>query len=169
MTAEIAILNRNAVALAADSAVTLQSSEGPKIYNTANKLFALSKYRPVGVMVYGSGDFMRIPWETMIKMYRSNLHDKGFPHLEEYASDFIEFFQGETGLFPPELQSGSAFHYLQMGFSRLRRTIDKEVQNSIKQMGSIDEKQVRTLVKNQVVAFIADLNKCENLPGFRHR
>jgi hypothetical protein len=47
MTAEIAVLNRNAVAMAADSAVTLQLPEGNKIYLT-NKLFALSKYEPVG-------------------------------------------------------------------------------------------------------------------------
>ena len=45
MTAEIAILNRNAVALAADSAVTLQLPGGQKIHKTVNKLFMLSKYR----------------------------------------------------------------------------------------------------------------------------
>jgi len=61
MTAEIAILNRNAVAMAADSAVTLQLSGGQKIYNTVNKLFALSKYRPVGVMVYGGRRFHAHP------------------------------------------------------------------------------------------------------------
>jgi len=86
--------------MAADSAVTLQLPGGQKIYNTVNKLFALSKYRPVGVMVYGSGDFMRIPWETIIKVYRSELRDKGYPRLEEYASHFLEFFQWEASLFP---------------------------------------------------------------------
>ncbi|HKT88489.1 MAG TPA: hypothetical protein VJQ59_08650, partial [Candidatus Sulfotelmatobacter sp.] len=91
MTAEIAILNRNAVAMAADSAVTLQLPGGQKIYNTVNKLFMLSKYRPVGIMVYGAGEFMRIPWETIIKMYRAELYDKRYDQLEEYASDFINF------------------------------------------------------------------------------
>lgn len=37
MTAEVAILNREAVAIAADSAVTI-GGLGSKIYNTANKL-----------------------------------------------------------------------------------------------------------------------------------
>ena len=37
MTAEIAILNINAVAMAADSAVTLQLPGGQKIYNTVKK------------------------------------------------------------------------------------------------------------------------------------
>jgi hypothetical protein len=56
VTAEIAILNAEAVALAADSAVTLssRSRRAPKIYNTANKLFTLSKHHPVGVMIYGN-------------------------------------------------------------------------------------------------------------------
>ena len=52
MTAELIVMNKNGLALAADSAVTISSGTGPaKIYNTANKLFALSKYHPIGVMV----------------------------------------------------------------------------------------------------------------------
>jgi len=39
MTAEIAVLNRAAVALAADSATTLVTPFGPKINNNADKLF----------------------------------------------------------------------------------------------------------------------------------
>ena len=67
MTAEIAILNKNAVALAADSAVTITRPGAPKIYNTANKLFMLSKYHPVGIMVYGTAELMGVPWETVIR------------------------------------------------------------------------------------------------------
>ena len=52
MTAEIAILNREAVALAADSAVTI--GFGAKIYNSANKLFCLSYLHPIGVMISGN-------------------------------------------------------------------------------------------------------------------
>jgi hypothetical protein len=49
MTAEIAILNSYGIALAADSAVTIANK---KVYNGADKLFALSKYQPVAIMVY---------------------------------------------------------------------------------------------------------------------
>ena len=51
MTAEVVILNREAVAVAADSAVTV-TGRGPKVYNTANKLFSLSAVEPVAVMIY---------------------------------------------------------------------------------------------------------------------
>src|SRR5688500_10039583 len=44
ITAEVAILNKSAVALAADSAVTIGGGSGnPKIFNTVNKVFTLSK------------------------------------------------------------------------------------------------------------------------------
>lgn len=42
MTAEIAILNRSAIALAADSAVTVRSEFGHKMFDTANELFSRS-------------------------------------------------------------------------------------------------------------------------------
>jgi hypothetical protein len=166
MTAEIAILNRNAVAMAADSAVTLQLPKGQKIYNTVNKLFTLSKFRPVGVMVYGSGDFMSIPWETIIKMYRAELYDRKYASLEEYASDFINFFERENILFPADLQSEAASGCLRYGFYRLRHRIDKEVQSVIKEIGSIDEEQVKVLVREKTSEFLVELEKLENLPSF---
>ena len=43
MTAEIAIMNKEAIALAADSAVTLSvGEESRKIFTSANKIFTLS-------------------------------------------------------------------------------------------------------------------------------
>ena len=47
MAAEIVIMNRQAIALASDSAVTMTQERGEKIKTSANKLFALSKYHPV--------------------------------------------------------------------------------------------------------------------------
>ena len=88
MTAEVVILNRGAVAIAADSAVTV-GAPGRKIYNTANKLFPLSATEPVAVMVYGAGSFGSIPWETVIKEYRRKLDTTTYGTVEEYATAFI--------------------------------------------------------------------------------
>ena len=82
MTAEIAIMNKTAVALAADSAVTIEQEKGQKIFNTVNKLFALSKYHPVGVTIYGSANFMDVLWESIIKIYRAKLGKQSFPTLK---------------------------------------------------------------------------------------
>lgn len=107
MTSEIAILNKSAVALAADSAVTIQNQHGAKVYNTVNKLFTLSKYAPIGVMIYGDAEIAGVPWETIIKSYRESLGAKTFDHLENYASHFIEFIQDNDTTFSPELQKAA--------------------------------------------------------------
>ncbi|MCY4422337.1 MAG: hypothetical protein OXC06_04615 [Acidimicrobiaceae bacterium] len=88
MTAEVLVLNREAVAIAADSAVTLRDPD-PKIYNTANKLFQLSAVEPVAIMVYGSAAFGPIPWETVVKEHRRRLATETFDTVEQYASSFI--------------------------------------------------------------------------------
>ena len=91
LTAEIAVMNRQGVALAADSAVTVTGHRGPKIFTSADKIFALSKYHPVATMVYGAASLMQVPWETIVKVYRHQLADKAFPTLDGYASDFMDF------------------------------------------------------------------------------
>ena len=96
MTAEIAILNRNAVVLATDSAITsLVSSDSlgqiPKISHSANKLFALSTSDPLAVMIYNDSTFGPVPWETIIKEFRKNVERQST--VEEYANQFIEYLE----------------------------------------------------------------------------
>jgi hypothetical protein len=99
VTAEIAVMNEEAIALAADSAVT-----GPKIFTSANKIFALSKYHPVGVMDFASAQFLKVPWETIIKQYRRELGDQSFATLDAHADHFLNFFEANERLFPPLAQ-----------------------------------------------------------------
>jgi hypothetical protein len=91
MTAEIAILNKTAVALAADSAITVSSKSGRnKIYQTANKILALDYQTPVGVMIYNSSELMGIPWEVLIKEYRVK-NSKELPTLSDYWDSIKEY------------------------------------------------------------------------------
>lgn len=100
MTAEIGMLNKYAVALAADSAVTVSSGNGKsKVYNSANKLFKLSNHEPIGIMIYGNASFMGVPWETIIKLYSKKLAKKDFNLVEDYANDFLNYI---TNLIIPE-------------------------------------------------------------------
>lgn len=115
MTAEIAVYNKSAVALAADSAVTISGGGKQKIYNGAEKLFALTKHHPVGLMVYGSGDLCSAPWELVIKAYRKKLGVKSFSTLEEYADDFFSFLQGSLNIVTPGMRSGHLYQYLAEG------------------------------------------------------
>jgi len=107
MTAEIAVMNEEAIALAADSAVT-----GPaKIFTSANKIFALSKYHPVALMVFDSAQFLRVPYDTIVKQYRRELGKKSFSTLEEHAEDFLRFFSRRNKVFPAEAQQWAAENY----------------------------------------------------------
>lgn len=91
MTAEIAILNKHAVALAADSKVSITGPSGAKTYDSVNKVFTLSKIQPVGIMIFGSAEFMQYPWELIIKSYRSHLGSGKFDTLQQYAENFLEY------------------------------------------------------------------------------
>lgn len=93
LTAEIAIMNKNGVALATDSAGTVIGPRGIKINKSQNKLFMLSKYEPVGIMIYNSTDFMDIPWETIIKLYRDRLGQKKFSSLTDYVANLFKFIE----------------------------------------------------------------------------
>ena len=93
MTAVAGILNKQGVAIAADSAVTVSGLQNRKVYNSANKIFTLSKYQPVGIAIYNSAQFMGIPWEIIIKEYRQQLEDQSFPTLIEYKNDFFSWIK----------------------------------------------------------------------------
>lgn len=104
MTAVLGILNKQAVAIAADSAVTVGGTENHKIFNRANKVFTLSKRHPVGIMLYNSASFMATPWETIIKMYRNKLSETSFPTLKEYQNNFLEFLASKNYFTNEEMQ-----------------------------------------------------------------
>lgn len=93
MTAVVGILNKQGIAIAADSAVTVSGTNNRKVYNSANKIFTLSKYYPVSVSIYNNASFMGIPWEILIKEYRKQLDKNSFNTLEEYKNDFFNWLK----------------------------------------------------------------------------
>jgi hypothetical protein len=139
MTAEIAVMNRDAIALAADSAVTFQDEKGQKIFTSASKIFTLSKYQPVGVMIYGSASFMGIPWETIIKIYRNGLGQKTFKTVGEYAEHFRTFLAKEEQLFSGNQQDLYVKRSIYSYFWFIEEEITKKVEEVIEEKGEIDE------------------------------
>jgi len=166
MTAEVAILNKNAVALAADSAVTLRNPETQKVYNTANKLFMLSKYHPVGIMVYGPASFMGIPWETVIKMYREELHDTNFIHLDGFAGNFLTFLESNRLLFPEAAQSTAFSYACQYPLWAIRNEIDERVKAIIKDAGAASDGDVGKVVVATIQEHLTKWAGYRRLPCF---
>jgi len=145
MTAEIAILNKEAIALAADSAVTVETDRGQKIFTSANKLFALSKFHPVGVMVYGSANFMGIPWDIIIKSYRKKLGIKKFNKLNQYAKNLISFLNSNA-LFSKKQQDIYFLRCIYSYFREIRDEIEEVMQDVLKKENIADKERIQTEV-----------------------
>ncbi len=97
MSAGICIMNRNAIAMAADSAVTIGNHIA--IHNSANKLFSLSKVAPIGAIIYADSVFLGVPIEIIIKEYKKYIGTKSFSTLKEYFNIFISYLETNIHLY----------------------------------------------------------------------
>lgn len=104
MTSEIAVMNQRAVALAADSAVTLIDGGTVVVRNDQRKLYNLLEGRPVGVMFFGVADIMGHPWEHLIEHYQKKVKPKQFAHLHDYAASFTGMLDNLDEFFPTDRQ-----------------------------------------------------------------
>lgn len=127
MTSEVVVMNSLAVALAADSAATVTAGSENKIYNSADKLFMLSKHYPVGVMIYNNASFLGVPWETILKMFRRELRDREYPKLADYGNRLMEFLAKSPTLFPHELQDHFYVKLVEGTFRRIAAAIGDEL------------------------------------------
>ena len=124
MTAEVAIINRSAVTLATDSAVTLTVRGSEKIYNSADKLFELSDRDPMGIMVYNNLEYMGISLDVAIKQFR--LKREHFRSVVEAAEQFFKYLIGK--LTPDEtLQREHARVILYRDFLDIRAQVARRV------------------------------------------
>ena len=91
MTAEIGIINRRGIALAADSAMTVSTTNKVTVINDATKLFSLKNKNYVGMMIYQNEEFMNVPWEVIIDSFSDYMGDNVEPHLNNYVSLFLDY------------------------------------------------------------------------------
>jgi hypothetical protein len=101
-------MNRLAVVLAADSATTVaywsENGREERYFKGANKIFQLSNYHPVGMMIFDSADLLKVPWEVVIKDFRKTLGTKSFNTVAEYAEEFFSYIDGNKNMFPLGVQ-----------------------------------------------------------------
>jgi hypothetical protein len=146
MTAELSILNKSGVVIAADSAVTIGRNN--KVFNSANKLFQLSTHHPVGLMIYNNSSWMGIPLEIIVKSYSANLGDKSFPELKDYSADFIQFLK--TNFFK-EVNSKATLAFVTSRMYLMLERLVEEAQEKLKskiKSKDINEPKDETEAKN---------------------
>ncbi len=163
MTCEIAVMNREAVALAADSAET---AFGRKIFPSAEKLFALSRNQPVGIMTYGDANISGVPWETVIKRFREKLGDDTYAKLEDYGGSFIGFLEkNEDGLIPDEAQEMYMSNVVYECFDSIIEDISRIMRAIFKQRGTPTEELLRRIIEIIVNGYHGAINSVDMYPS----
>lgn len=104
MTSEVLILNKRAVIVAADSAITSSGGEHPRYSKSATKIFDLSVKGSVAGAFFGNALLDGVPWEVAIKMFRQHLGGTTFDRVAEYVQALTTFLSGNKSLFPPSLR-----------------------------------------------------------------
>ena len=128
MTSEVVLMNRQAVAMAADSAVTISGGGYLKTYQSVDKLFPLVDGQPVAVMIYNNAEIMSTPWETVISVYREQARGRALDTIEAYAQDFMEFLSGNPDLFPAEHQDTEFFKVVAVVFTVIAEEFDHQLE-----------------------------------------
>jgi hypothetical protein len=119
MTSEIAVMNQRAVALAADSAVTLIDGGTVAVRNDQRKLFQLIEGRPLGLMFFGVADLMGHPWDHLIENYQTKVKPGALSQVRDYAARFTSMLDNLEEFFPRSRQKdeykrllASVFRYI---------------------------------------------------------
>ena len=163
MTCEIAVMNREAIALAADSAETVLSG---KIFPSAEKLFSLSRSQPVGIMIYGDADISGVPWETVIKRYRDKLGKSTYASLSEYGKSFIAFLENnDDGLIPLEAQESYMSNVISECFDAIIEDVNRIMRAIFRQRATTTEETLRTIIKETVNGYCAAINSVDTYPS----
>ncbi len=164
-------MNLEAVALAADSAVTASSGDNQKIFGSQNKLFALSDMAPVGILVFGSAAFMSIPWEVIIKEYRRRYGDRVFPTLDEHVAHFFEFFTTDIcSSVSTDHQAEYTESLIRFVYEDIREIMNIKIPAEIGQIlaseGEISSRQLRDLEDRITTDIIGEY--CERAEGISY-
>jgi hypothetical protein len=164
MTAEICVMNRLAVALAADSAVTLGSS-ADKIYTSADKLFQLSENAPVGLMIFGNASIVGLPWETVVKVFRARLRGKTFGTTEEYTQNLVAFLSRERTMFRQDRQLTEISQLVKSYYLRILRQIKVRLDDLGKTQTSLADKDIRDVVARVVSRELKEIKGFQTCAG----
>ncbi len=160
MTAEIVIMNREAIALAADSAVSLmggQVERPQKIFTSADKIFELSPDHFVCFMIFNYASFMGIPWEIIFAHYRRKIRSLAFSSTEECAKDFISFLANDEDLVPPDGEENyfitNAYRY----FLFIKDLISQSLNELATSSGAFSEEEVLKIPASTVQGIYENL------------
>lgn len=168
MTAEIAILNKSAAVLATDSAVTIGSGSGAKIYNTVNKIFELSDVQPIGVMIYNKMSFMGLPMEVLVKEFRRRNANLELPTVLDYTEKLKDFLVSEFSHSEDEKGINLAI-VIQNNLLEVVEDFNNRVDKSVIEAGKVLKSKFNQHLFDALESGRRELDSVEKSDGFNKR
>lgn len=166
MTAIVGILNKKAAVMAADSALTFRRGDQTRIYNNATKIFKLSDQYPVGLMLFNNLEFMEVPLEVLIKLYRQQRGDKPFPTLQGYVDNFIDFLSKEPRLKEDRMQHNYLKSEIGTYYDKVKEyasaKIDEDLANVPEDAPELTEEDAQARIREALKAGIEEMTELIN-------
>jgi hypothetical protein len=155
LTTEIVVMNREAVALAADSAVTVSNW---KIYDSANKIFMPSSLHSIGIMIYNSTSFVGVPWDILISDFGKFIkNENSCKKLSEYVTVFESWLSEKLNVYCNDENIGGFLHFI---VDEIIKKIGIEIYNDIQDFVL---KESRKIQEDEVIEISKGiLNKLHN-------
>ncbi|WP_404457726.1 hypothetical protein [Oceanobacillus kapialis] len=150
MTAEVAIMNKLGMSLAADSAITSGRDGVQKVYNSANKLFSISSAHSVGIMVYGAASFMEVPWDVIIKSYRDYVGEKKLRYLSSYMEDFLAFIKQDGRFNIKDMEEVIIYRSYFDVLKRLIKDVEEEMEEERQQGKELTNKDATRVLDKHI-------------------
>ena len=149
MTTEIAIMNRRALVLAADSAGTVASwvngKQEVRYFKGENKVFQLVTERPVGLMTYGNAHVLHVPWEIVVKEFRRNFGCEDLPNVRGYADRFFADLEANHLAFPADRRE--ADFKAKVGQQIIRVTVEAFRSGNVAALDDLETKRAAFLAQ----------------------
>jgi hypothetical protein len=103
MTSEVVLLNKDAIVIAADSAVTVGRDPHPRYSKSANKIFDGSTCGNLAIAIFSGAEIDGVPWELAVKQFRAaDSTTPQRPTVKDYVPALIQFLQCNPSMFPAE-------------------------------------------------------------------
>ena len=116
-------------------------------------------------MIYGSVEFMDIPWETVIKEFRKRLGARKYNTLGEYAAKFLSFLTDDKTVSPSEAQRAVVVQGAVSEYQAIEHAARRAITEKIQAESNVRENFCRAAIDKAVRTRFGELTGAERIPG----
>ena len=151
MSVGVCIINKNGIALAADSAGTLAGNK--MFYNSMDKVFSLSDIKSWGAITYGNTTIYHVGIDQLLNEFSAYLKDKEVSDFFEILDTFTEFIKEKNEYYKFECGERESSHALIKTLvddwgNKIKKIVkDQEAKLKIDTLLDELEKQIKDSVK----------------------